>query len=73
MEKYKKIISKINFSAFLMLLASLPYPLPFIQFCWYVWIVTWLLEFRYIGRTPLKRHSGMVYLSVGILLWTNSA
>ena len=69
MEKYKKIVSKINFGAFLMLLASLPYPLPFIQFCWYVWIVTWLLEFRYIARTPLKRHSGMVYLSGGILLW----
>ena len=52
-----------------MLLASLPYPLPFIQFCWYVWIVTWLLEFRYIGRTPLTRHRGMLYLSGGILLW----
>ena len=52
-----------------MLLASLPYPLPFIQFCWYVWIVTWLLEFRYIGRIPLTRHRGMLYLSGGILLW----
>lgn len=69
MEKYKSIIEKINFMAFLGLLASLPYTLPFIKFFWYAWIFTWLLEFRYISNKPTLRHRGLVYLSCGILVW----
>lgn len=69
MEKYKSIIEKINFMAFLGLLASLPYTLPFIKFFWYAWIFTWLLEFRYISNKPTLQHRGLVYLSCGILVW----
>lgn len=69
MEKYKKFISKVNFLSFLALLATLPYPLPFIHFFWLVWIVTWLLEFRYLHKENIRIHRGMLYLSCGVVIW----
>ena len=69
MERYKKLIERINYFAFLALLIALPFPQPIIHFCWLVWAYTWLLEFRYVDRTNLRRSRGVLYLSIGVGVW----
>lgn len=69
MEKYRNIISKANYVAFLALLASLPFPQPFIHFCWMVWIVTWLLEFRYLHKENIQIDKRILYISCGVVVW----
>ena len=69
MERYKNLIERINYFAFLALLIALPFPQPIIHFCWLVWAYTWLLEFRYLDRTNLRRSRGVFYLSLGVGVW----
>ena len=69
MEKYKSFISKTNYVAFLALLASLPFPQPFIHFFWIIWIVTWLLEFRFLDKSNIQTNRGVLYLCVGVFIW----
>lgn len=69
MERYKNLIERINYFAFLALLIALPFPQPIIHFCWLVWAYTWLLEFRYLDRTNLRRSRGVLYLSLGVGVW----
>lgn len=63
------MISKINFWAFLVLLAALPYPLPIIRTCWTVWCITWLAELRFLDKRNFTPSRGVIYLSAGIFVW----
>ncbi len=69
LQKYKSLISKINYISFGALLASLPFPMPFIHFFWFIWIGSWLLEFRYLNIKNIKCNWATIYLSYGIIIW----
>ena len=69
MERYRVLIERINYFAFLALLIALPFPRPIIHVCWLVWAFSWLLEFRYLDRTNIRRSRGVIYLSIGVGVW----
>ena len=69
MDRYKTFIERINYFAFLVMLASLPFPRPIIHVCWLVWAFTWLLEFRFLDRTHIRWSRGIIYLSAGVGVW----
>ena len=66
---YIQFVSKVNFGAFLALLAALPYPLPIIRFCWMAWVITWVLELRFLHRENIRRERSTIYLSIGVAVW----
>ena len=69
MNTYTRILSQVNYTAFLALLVSLPFPIPFIRICWLVWAFTWLLEFRYLHRANIRKNKSILYLSLGVAVW----
>lgn len=69
MQTYQSIIKKANFYAFLALIASLPFPMPIIHVCWLVWVATWLLEFRFLHRENIRINRGIVFVSIGVVVW----
>lgn len=69
MDRYKTFIERINYFAFLAMLAALPFPRPIIHVCWLVWAFTWLLEFRFLDRTHIRWSRGIIYLSAGVGVW----
>ena len=68
-DKYRTFIPQVSATAFLVLLAALPYPLPFIRVCWMIWIISWLAELRFLSVRKIRLSRGMVYLSIGITVW----
>ena len=63
----RNIISRINYLAFLVLLAVLPYGIKCINTVWIVWLVSWLLEFRFLKRPVLSRKQLIPF--AGLALW----
>ena len=63
----KKVLEHINWIAFLVLLAAMPYPWQFIRFFWIVWLATWLLELRFLKhpQIELKRLTPFI----GMIIW----
>jgi len=52
MNRYKDIMGRINYGLFLAVVALLPFPQLFLRWAAVLWIITWLLEFRWL-RNPL--------------------
>lgn len=65
---YLSTISRLNWYAFLCLLLSLPYGMEFGRFFWIVWLVTWLLEGRFLSRPVLTDKRLMVPFA-GLAVW----
>lgn len=55
MQNYRQIIGTLNFWIFLCLVASLPFTHAIIRPLWVIWLVSWALELRWIGKPqPIK-------------------
>ena len=63
----KNIIEHINYFSFLCLLTSLTLPLPFVRFFWIVWLVSWLLECRFLKKPDIRRRS--LLPMAGLAVW----
>ncbi len=69
MKTYHSIISQINYISFLALLIALPYPFGMVRICWMIWVITWLLEFRFLYHENLRANSKQRWISIGIIAW----
>lgn len=60
MENFTKCMQKVNYGMFWVLMASLPFPRVAMQWCWIIWAVTWLLEFRFLNPKNLQWGKPMI-------------
>ena len=67
MNKYRQFITYANYSAFLALLCVMPYAMPFIRFFGLVWIISWLMEGRFLRRPKLSRAN--LIITGGFIIW----
>lgn len=70
--KYQQVIGEINWYAFLAFLAVLPYSHSLSRPVWMVWLVSWLLECRFIARPAAFTDSAerrKLVPFVGLAVW----
>lgn len=67
MSRYRQFITYANYTAFLALLCAMPYPMPFIRFFGLVWIISWLLEVRFLQRPNTSRSN--IFVAAGFTVW----
>ena len=68
---YSRIIQQVNYLLFIVVVCMLPFPTKLSLYAWLVWMVSWLLEGRFLRREYLRWHQGLipiVALTV-LLLW----
>ena len=70
--KYQQVIGEINWYAFLAFLAVLPYSHSFSRPIWMVWLISWLLECRFLVRPiafkdPAERRKLIPF--IGLAVW----
>ena len=53
MNKYQNIVGKINYWLFLIVVFLLPFPQTFLRYACVIWVLTWLLEGRWLSK-PLS-------------------
>lgn len=71
LDKYQNIIQKTNYTFFIALVCALPFPTRFSLYAWGGWIVTWLLEGRYLHKENIIWKKGLIPI-IGItilLIW----
>ncbi len=56
MKYYKLIIEHLNYLLFMLLVIVLPYPAYFARTAYTVWLISWLLELRWLHRPNLNRY-----------------
>ena len=54
MNKYKDIVSRINYGLFLVLAALLPFPQVYLRYALVVWFIFWLLEGRWLQKPDVR-------------------
>ena len=69
MNKYNTFITYANYLAFLALLCAMPYGFQFIRFFGLVWVITWVLEFRFIKKENLNLSKPRLYVAIGFTVW----
>lgn len=58
--KYLQIVEKINYNLFVVAICMLPFPTRISLYAWELWLVSWLLEGRFLRKENLQWHKGMV-------------
>ena len=69
MKRYNDIITYANYLAFLALLCAMPYAFQFIRFFGLIWVVTWVLEGRFVKRANLCLDKPRLYVAIGVTVW----
>lgn len=54
MNKYRDIVSRINYGLFLVLAALLPFPQVYLRYALVVWFIFWLLEGRWLQKPDVR-------------------
>lgn len=54
MNKYRDIVSRINYGLFLVLAALLPFPQVYLRYALVVWFIFWLLEGRWLQKPYVR-------------------
>jgi len=49
-EKYQQFIGALNYFLFILLIAALPFPLEWFRPLWAIWLVSWVLEGRWLQK-----------------------
>lgn len=58
--KYLRIIEKINYYLFVIAICMLPFPTRISLYAWVTWLVSWLLEGRFLRKKNLQWHIGLI-------------
>lgn len=69
-EKYLHIIEKVNYYLFIFAICLLPFQTRFSLLAWEIWLVSWLLEGRFMRKENIQWHKGImpiVLLTIWIL------
>lgn len=69
MKQYNAFMTYANYLAFLALLCAMPYGFEFIRFFGLVWVVTWLLELRFVKHENLTLSKPRLYVAIGFSVW----
>lgn len=70
--KYQQIIGEVNYYAFLAFLAVLPYPHSFSRPIWMIWLISWVLELRFLQRPQLRKNGQFrkeLIPFLGLVVW----
>ena len=71
LHKYQSVMGQLNYTIFLVLVALLPFPQIFLRYTCTAWLLTWLLEGRFM-RKPTRQdwQKAMPFLMFGAwYLW----
>jgi len=60
MNKFTQCMQQANYFMFMVLVASLPLPRNIIQWCWIVWVATWVLEMRFLKSDNIQWGKQMI-------------
>lgn len=60
MNKFTSLMQQINYVLFFVLVVSFPLPRNIILWCWILWAVTWLLEFRFLNPKNIQWGKRMI-------------
>ena len=52
--KYQNMMGKINYAIFLATVALLPFPQVFARYAWIAWLITWILEMRFLKKENIN-------------------
>lgn len=67
---YQRYIGAINYALFLLLLISIPFPSLFLNNLWPIWLVSWIVEFRFLQPANRRIHSGIwpIWICLGFFI-----
>lgn len=71
MQKYQSVMGQVNYIFFLLIVALLPFPQLFLRYACVAWLITWLLEGRFL-RIPTRQdlYKAIPFLMFGFwFLW----
>lgn len=71
LHKYQSVMGQLNYTIFLVLVALLPFPQIFLRYTCTAWLLTWLLEGRFLRKPTLQDwQKAMPFLMFGAwYLW----
>lgn len=69
MSNYQHIVSKVNYWLFLIVVFLLPFPQTFLRYACVVWVVSWLLEGRWMCKPLSIRENKMAIPFILFGLW----
>ena len=58
--KYRQIVEKINYNLFVVAICMLPFPTRISLYAWELWLVSWLLEGRFLRKENIQWHKGIM-------------
>ena len=69
--KYLSLVENLNYYLFVVAICMLPFPTRISLYAWVIWLLSWLLEGRFLRRENLKWHLGLlpVILFVIWVIW----
>lgn len=60
LQKYQFVIGQLNYTIFLVVVALLPFPQIFLRYACVTWLITWLLEGRFLQKPNLAEWKRML-------------
>lgn len=60
LQKYQSVIGQLNYTIFLVVVALLPFPQIFLRYACVTWLITWLLEGRFLQKPNLAEWKRML-------------
>lgn len=60
LQKYQSVIGQLNYTLFLVVVALLPFPQIFLRYACVTWLITWLLEGRFLQKPNLAEWKRML-------------
>lgn len=67
--KYLSIIEKINYLLFIAVVCTLPFPTHISLYAWGIWMISWLLEGRFLRKENMLWHKGLIPILAMALLF----
>ena len=68
LNKYLQIAKTLNYTLFIIAVCMLPFPTKLSLYTWGIWLISWVLEGRFLRKENLKWHKGLIPLFL-LAIW----